>query len=442
MLVPGLLHLKTPIGGGSFLFWQYVSKQYQYFADIIDRATANNFKFSVPVPPLGSISNTSLSLINTVSQISSTWLGSTNATSGGYNTYSSCNLMLTVQHSGFYYLISARAAEESWKRYLHASHSDSSTVPLDSTEMNRINQKAFEYFRASIENGQDFDHGVRIIELLTKSYESFKKSQGVRMTLYLASEIARIYQETGSQETSLKFFERICKTYRKESWDRLLGDMCHKVKKAALEGKMELAHVCSLVELLHPNLTPSTLELHEILNDLNTVLLNATLPTYQVEMTDIHQVFCASFQFQNKNGQVNCPQLFQVVLKAKRSIPSSSLKITKVHVHFSDSNCDFFFVNAEAPLKSQYECTNSDRIVGIDFGSHNQYVLQGEIIATKNQLLIAQSIILTFESQSTLELIFTLKNNSSVQNSWFDFMTKTHMLTMEQHCDIRSKKLN
>jgi trafficking protein particle complex subunit 11 len=48
------------------------------------------------------------------------------------------------------------------------------------------------------------EHANLTIELLTKSYEQFKKYKSSRMTLYLASEIAGTYYDVDKYEMALR----------------------------------------------------------------------------------------------------------------------------------------------------------------------------------------------------------------------------------------------
>lgn len=69
---------------------------------------------------------------------------------------------------------------------------------------------------------QPSDPSSTIIELLTKSYEAFKLHTSPNISLYLASEIARINTLIHRPEHALKLFLRISKTYRKQGWTTIL----------------------------------------------------------------------------------------------------------------------------------------------------------------------------------------------------------------------------
>lgn len=141
------------------------------------------------------------------------------------------------------------------------------------------------YWNTSLEKESAADHGNIVIELLTKAYENFKlkggsnaantgiqsgasignssgsgvvgvtsvttATAGNRLTLFLASEIARCYFEIGGKwEMALKFFDRIGKTYRKENWYTVLSSVLDYT--IACGTKLQEWHIVveSLVELL------------------------------------------------------------------------------------------------------------------------------------------------------------------------------------------------
>ena len=57
-----------------------------------------------------------------------------------------------------------------------------------------------------------------VIELLTKAYEQFKQSRQLRMILFLATQMAEEYFYAQNFAMAKRFYERVAKTYQKESW--------------------------------------------------------------------------------------------------------------------------------------------------------------------------------------------------------------------------------
>ena len=71
-----------------------------------------------------------------------------------------------------------------------------------------------------------------------------------RLTLWIAYRIAQTYYESGKFDMAVRFFERIAKTYRRESWEALLHPLLSQWYKCAQQlGDVDLS-VRLLVEML------------------------------------------------------------------------------------------------------------------------------------------------------------------------------------------------
>jgi len=55
-----------------------------------------------------------------------------------------------------------------------------------------------------LNNESQFDYASLIIDILKKAYEQFKNQKNGRMTLYLARNIAKMYEEMNNYEIALK----------------------------------------------------------------------------------------------------------------------------------------------------------------------------------------------------------------------------------------------
>jgi hypothetical protein len=83
------------------------------------------------------------------------------------------------------------------------------------------------------------------------------------MTIFLASEIARIYQQNSEYEMALKFYERISITYRKEKWYTLLADILKRIKDCAFNiknYKLFLSATLELINTRYSDLNNQTIE--------------------------------------------------------------------------------------------------------------------------------------------------------------------------------------
>ncbi|CAG8535127.1 12219_t:CDS:2 [Acaulospora colombiana] len=101
------------------------------------------------------------------------------------------NPSVTLQHPGFYYYLAAKYNSMKRKKFLELEKNfqriDNSKIPPSVIDAER-----------------NVEHSTFTIELLTKSYEQFKKQKTGRMTLYLASEIAETYFEAEKYDMALK----------------------------------------------------------------------------------------------------------------------------------------------------------------------------------------------------------------------------------------------
>ncbi|KAJ3268791.1 hypothetical protein HDV01_002277 [Terramyces sp. JEL0728] len=309
------MHLVNVQGGGTF--GEYVEK----------------LKLPLPYPVPGSTANAALSLLNSVATSGNNWMGNSSGTVFG--PYSSVNTLFTVQHSGFYYLFGAKALEDAWIRY-------NGTL----TMQDGVGQP--EFIIEKMQEFQSYDFPGSIIELLSKSYEAFKKQKHSRMTLFIASEIARIYSDSHQYDLSIKFYDRISKTYRKELWFGLLGHILAQTYKCARNINDTKTMAECAVELLHPDCG---------------IELPIPEGSFQVDMESITKFLEVDFQFYSGYGQVNNEQKYQIILK----MLGKPIQIDEIQVQFnlpefnstimpngySDAALGYFKNEAKIPQKGQ-----------------------------------------------------------------------------------------
>ncbi|KAI9306763.1 Foie gras liver health family 1-domain-containing protein [Cunninghamella echinulata] len=332
------------MGEQSFEYWAWLSKQYRIFADVVDLAIQHGFK--VPNPS-SSITPGSPNLPN------SPLLG------GGHNykindNNIGCNPGAILQHPGFYYHLSAMCCAERRRRYLEMNKMDNSkdTTTTTSDQQHQIS------LRNLLATESQVDHSGFTIELLTKSYEQFKRYHNGRMTLYLAAEIAGTYYESGKFEMALKFFERIGKTYRKERWYTILTSILRWSLRCAKElGSWERAIEC-LIELMSDALPMSDNKRGEIYQEL-LLILDKQKPSssstadnkiphpFHIYMTQINSFIQCHVQFREKTNYVNTPLAFQVTLQAnKHSPPTNTFRFSALRILFSDEQYNHYLVDA------------------------------------------------------------------------------------------------
>lgn len=189
---------------------------------------------------------------------------------------------------------------------------------------------------------KSIDHSSLTIELLTKSYEQFKRYRNGRMTLYLAAEIAGTYYETGKFEMAIKFFERIGKTYRKEKWDMVLTSILRWSLRCAKElGSWERAIEC-LVELLSDNLPMAEnkrIDIQKELFDIMTLHPAANAedhPPLLIQMDQINAFASCHVQIKKPTNFVGAPVEYQITLKTDKTSPPTAFRFNTVKVMFND----------------------------------------------------------------------------------------------------------
>ncbi|KAI8996802.1 Gryzun, putative trafficking through golgi-domain-containing protein [Pilobolus umbonatus] len=303
------------IGGETFEYWSWHSLQYQIFADIIDAAVSAGFQIPLPTAYL------------TSSQLTSTTENPlmANTTTGPIQS-GGCNPETILQHPGFYYHLAAMCCAERRRRYL---------------EMEKAETRSKELTEALAEEKQT-DHSNLTIDLLTKSYEQFKRYRNSRMTLYLAAEIAGAYYEAGKFEMAIKFFERIGKIYRKEKWNMVLTSILRWSLRCAKElCSWERAVEC-LIELLSDELPMPENKRKDVERELMEILQtnpNANLeehPPLTVYMDQINSFLKCQVQFQKQKNFVGTRLHYQIILATDKSSPPLPFRINSMRITFND----------------------------------------------------------------------------------------------------------
>ncbi|CAO3693960.1 unnamed protein product [Rhizopus stolonifer] len=281
------------IGEQTYEYWACLSKQYQLFADMIDAAVQAGYRIPIPTEYLTSAG--------------SPMMGQISNTTG-------CNPGAILQHPGFYYHLAAMCCAERRRRFLE--HERTSSDQLSEKEV---------------------DHSGLTIELLTKSYEQFKRYRNSRMTLYLAAEIAGMYYETGKYDMAIKFFERIGKTYRKEKWNMVLTSILRWSLRCAKELKSwEKAAEC-LVELMSDELPMTEVKRKDIQRELSEMLVsNAERDPLVIYMDQITSFIDCHVQIKHRTNFVGSHVDYQITLKTNKSSPPVPLRLGAVRILFND----------------------------------------------------------------------------------------------------------
>ncbi|CAG8562050.1 3931_t:CDS:10 [Ambispora leptoticha] len=366
------------IGENTFEYWAWLAKQYKIFGDLLDIATRSGFKINYPI------------------------VYSNNSNPADYR-YGygggSINLKMVLQHAGFYYRFAAACTSERKKRFQSINkliRESKDTSKLPPAQM--------------LEAEGNIDHAVITIELLTKSYEQFKRYKSGRMTLYLASEIASTYFESGKYEMALKFFERIAKTYRKENWHSILES----ILRLSLKCARELGDWENVIKYLI-----------ELLSDLT-----------------------CNFQFRQTSTFVGAPTPFQIVINTSSNSPVQPIRFDYLHLSFNNAHFNYHLID-KGELTTNNSFNHKEKIKWVDcredcqqtevegFGfvwtkkvnlnitSGSTFVYEGLLVPTESGELTLLTISLGLLTPNwEIELNFNSKsefNDSKIKGKWLEF---------------------
>ncbi|GAB5589072.1 hypothetical protein Unana1_03972 [Umbelopsis nana] len=328
-----------------------------------------------------------------------------------------------LQHAGFYFHLAAMCSAERRRRYIEiAKWKDSESKADDPTYLGAMGLLAEE---------EQVDHSALTIELLTKGYEQFKKYRNTRMTLYLAAEIAGTYYEAGKFEMALKFFERIGKTYRKESWHTVLTSILRWSLRCAKELNMNGSVINYLVELLCDDLPMSDDKRLELQNDLQDVLTgdaiegnDASEEPLVISMDDINSFLTCHIQCETSSGFVNQPMRFQITLSTNKQSPPQPIDFKSLQINFSNAQWNQIYLNNSHDDDGAdqdkdfcfYDCTNSEHVQ-----SENHWMAHSNLQFRKGQCKVFEGMV-TLDHSETLKMEnVILELNSTGRQTFLSF---------------------
>ncbi|CAG8514102.1 18433_t:CDS:10 [Dentiscutata erythropus] len=377
------------IGDDTFEYWMWLSNQYRVFGDILEIATRSGF--IIPDPT---------TVFHTTSSADYRFGSTSNSPMAG----SGVNPTMVLQHPGFYYHLAAQCNSVRRKKFLAVE------------KIVQASGDALKFPTSVLEAERSVDHSTLTIELLTKSYEQFKKHKGGRMTLYLASEIAGAYFEAKKYDMALKFYERIAKKYRKEDWHTILESILNWSLKCAKESGTWDNVVEYLIELL---------SYHFKILDLNELPLD-TVTCY--------------VQFKEPATFVATPTSFQITFITQSETPPLPLQFTYIRLSFTDANFNHYFThnsnNESGDTKLQWvnckECLREEvdgegyvwvKSVDLTFRKDSTKVFEGLLIPKDSGDLQLQIVTLGFLSESwKIELRFDVNAlQEPLKRKWLQF---------------------
>jgi tetratricopeptide (TPR) repeat protein len=380
------------MGEQTFEYWAWLSKQYRNFADIIDAAIHAGFKIPLPTAHLGST-------------------GPASPLVSGVTPNTGCNPGAILQHPGFYYHLAAMCCAERRRRFL---------------EMEKDTSKLLPEMVALLNNEKQVDHSSVTIELLTKSYEQFKRHRSGRMTLYLAAEIAGTYYETGKFEMAIKFFERIGKTYRKEKWHMVLTSILRWSLRCAKElGSWERAIEC-LVELMAEDLPMTNnkrADVQKELFDLLSVHPAANAEKHApivIHMDQMNAFVKCHVQFRKQAHFLGAPVDYQITLKTEKTSPPSGFRFNALRIMFSNPqyNVILYDMGAETDIPPSELIDFSNTLEKVSDGDYADWqTSKADLRVIKGQTKVLQGSVLPKDCGELKVSVW----NDKMEWNWFFF---------------------
>ncbi|RDX49266.1 hypothetical protein OH76DRAFT_1483227 [Lentinus brumalis] len=305
------------IGEETFEFWSWLARQHRVLAELLEQGTRSTLKIpsAYPAPPPSAA-------LMAAQALEASQLGLDAMRVLGLNPNQA------LQHPGFYYYMAARCTERRRERFLALLEAGG-----DNNSPGFVNERKV-------------DHLTVVLELYTRSYELFKKwsPQNVqnpgRLTLWIAYRIAQTYYDSGKFDMAVRFFERIAKTYRRESWEPLLHPLLTQWYKCAQQlGDVDLS-VRLLVEMLSYGTNavaddPDALQ-DDLLAVLQSTVSSVTDEPLVVDLSESKPIVDAAVVFWDPAVDVGDLAAFQIQLSSHPHVSLSSLPFTSLAIHFNE----------------------------------------------------------------------------------------------------------
>ncbi|KAI8374513.1 Gryzun, putative trafficking through golgi-domain-containing protein [Radiomyces spectabilis] len=383
--------MKWSMGDQSFEYWEWLSKQYRIFADVVDDATQHGFK--IPLSTAYTSSNTGSSM-----GIGSPLLGNAAGNLSGGSNLSGCNPAAILQHPGFYYHLAAMCCAERRRRFIELERATlaKASANAGSASETEAGPTGLEQLLAQ---ERQVNHSGLTIELLTKSYEQFKRHRNGRMTLYLAAEIAGTYYETGKFEMALKFFERIGKTYRKENWHMVLTSILRWSLRCAKELQSWDRTIECLIELLSGKLPMTDQKRQDIQQELMDIIHKQEPIEHSpmvINMDQINTFVHCSVQFQSQTNFVDTAVPFQITLTTDKTSPPLPFRFSAMRIIFNDAQYNMILrdTNTEEGHQKMELIDCTDGLTTVAEGDHSGWQTKDvDLGITSHQKKVIQAAI-------------------------------------------------
>ena len=251
----------------------------------------------------------------------------------------------------------------------------------------KVDKSAYFYKTAALNFRKDRNESSEIAEpeksklilrLLTKAYETYKKENRTRMTLFIASLIAEEYDVASRPELSIKFYDRISKAYKNEKWKVLTRHTLEKTLLAAIKLENFSLQNYSRMLLCSPSICPLETERLEFCQEISD--FGCTL-----ELGGIFDCIKTSFRFIKNKAAVNETVQYQI------TIYNNFLK----EIKFDELHLAFSIPTFNLSLKHAADEETDEIVNGLNFGPQQKRVYTNSLIPlTQDENLKCEMIIL------------------------------------------------
>ncbi|KZT58702.1 hypothetical protein CALCODRAFT_432256 [Calocera cornea HHB12733] len=228
---------------------------------------------------------------------------------------------------------------------------------------------------ASFQNEKKVDHQAVVRELYTKAYELFKKHASAatagaagdqqRLPFYVAFRVAEAYFEAGEWETSVRFFERTAKLYRREHWPALLLPILRMWHQCA----KQLADVQAVVRLTLELMAAGEEGLEE---ELMAVLGTTTAPpaasgdgVLVLDLGGGESLMSASVTFWEHEVYPGEAASFQIQIAAPPTLDLSTLPISALRIELENEQAPLVISHVDA---EEFESIADGAMQCVDIG--------------------------------------------------------------------------
>ncbi|KAK7846233.1 trafficking protein particle complex subunit 11 [Quercus suber] len=365
-----------------FLHWEWLSRQFLVFAELLDKSSAV-------------IKNISSLVLATGEKTLTEW----------------------ESRPAYYYQLAAQYLEEKRSSFEIAlsmsetaneiDNSAESVVPStyvgqfarlleqgDTFVMQPLTDE--EYIRFAVAEGKRFQDSFEIIALLKKSYESYSNLKVQRMASLCGFHMAREHYAVGEFNNAKPLFEGIANLYRQEGWVTLLWEVLgylqecarkHGAVKDFIEYSLEMAALPASSGTDTQSFRfkdcgpagPASLAQREVIHKEVLVLVSGESGLASVEnstnlkitgdnplhleidlVSPLRSVLLASVAFHEQIIKPNSSTLITLSLLSQLPL---TVEIDQLEVQFNQSDCNFIIMNAQSsPLASMVDDKQGRRV--------------------------------------------------------------------------------